>query len=223
MGIPYPLQSMWAGRKCATQKSKSELVGLVQGILSDGAIVEPEARFLREWIAAHFELRNQWPCNVLFRRIDDMLSDGVLDSDEQAELLRSLLEFIQLREAAEKNAAALDRASTSKAILSPVTVDSPFDDPAPGIEHLGRMFVVTGDFACAKRSAVVSRIESLGGSVNGTVSKKIHYLVVGSLGSELWKAQGYGTKIEKAVELRRGGAPIRIVAEETWFRALPAE
>ena len=149
--------------------------------------------------------------------------EGEIWSRQTLVRLRSLLEFIQLREAAEKNAAALDIAARSRAILSPVTVDSPFDDPAPGIEHLGRMFVVTGEFACAKRSAVVSRIESLGGSVNGAVSKKIHYLVVGSLGSELWKAQGYGTKIEKAVELRRGGAPIRIVAEETWFRALPAE
>ena len=80
---------------------------------------------------------------------------------------------------------------------------------------------MTGDFAAAKRGEVISRIESLGGSVNNTVSRKIHFLLVGSLGSELWSSGNYGTKIERAIELRRAGTPIRIVAEKTWFEALP--
>jgi len=216
MTIPYPMQSLWAARKCASQKSKAELHGLVQGILSDGAIVEPEAMFLKDWIAAHIDMRNQWPASVLFTRIEEMLADGMLDSDEQAELLRRLLDFVALREVA---AAPLEPELTEA--LPQITLDSPFDNPPPEIEHLGRIFVVTGDFACAKRPDVVGRIESLGGSVNNSVSRKVNFLLVGSLGCDMWKTEGYGTKIEKAVELRRAGAPVRIVGERHWFDRLP--
>jgi hypothetical protein len=55
---------MWNARKCATQKDKAELLGLVEGILADGAVVEAEAVYLKQWIEAHFELRNQWPGSV---------------------------------------------------------------------------------------------------------------------------------------------------------------
>jgi NAD-dependent DNA ligase len=91
------------------------------------------------------------------------------------------------------------------------------------IDYVGRIFVVTGDFACATRNQVISRIESLGGDVASGVSKKVSFLVIGSLGCELWKTEGYGTKIEKAVEFRSAGAPIRIVSEKHWFDTLPAD
>jgi hypothetical protein len=38
---------VWANRKCATQRDKAELLGLVEGILADDAVVEPEAAFLK--------------------------------------------------------------------------------------------------------------------------------------------------------------------------------
>jgi NAD-dependent DNA ligase len=217
MNIPYPLQSAWASRKCASQKTKAELLGLVQGILADGAIVEPEARFLQTWISEHADMREQWPCSVLMSRIDEMLSDGVLDPEEQGELLKRMLDFVALRHA---SAAIVINVPKGAEPLPAVTLSSPYDDPAPSIEYPGRIFVVTGDFACAKRSDIVSKIESQGGDVASSVSKKVHFLLIGSLGSELWKADGYGTKIEKAIELRNAGAPIRIVAEKHWFESL---
>jgi NAD-dependent DNA ligase len=210
---------MWNARKCATKKDKSELLGLVQGILADGGVVEPEARFLQKWIEDHHEVRNQWPGDVLFARIDAMLSDGILDPEEQRELLARLTDFIALRFEAESNKNAT---VTIDVTLPSVSVDSPFDAPPPALDYMGRVFVVTGDFACAKRAHVVSRIESLGGDVATSISKKVKFLVVGSLGCEFWKTQGYGTKIEKAVELRHEGVPIRIVTEQHWFEALPA-
>jgi NAD-dependent DNA ligase len=211
---------MWNARKCASQKDKAELLGLVEGILSDGAVVEAEAAFLKQWIEAHIELRNQWPGSVLFARLEAMLEDGVLDPDEQRELIQRMTDFISMRAAAAE--AADDAKLVFNLALPTVTLNSPFDAPPPKIEYVGRVFVVTGDFACAKRSHVVGRIESLGGDVASGISKKANFLVVGSLGCELWKTEGYGTKIEKAVELRNAGAPIRIVAEKHWFETLPA-
>lgn len=52
------------------------------------------------------------------------------------------------------------------------------------------------------------------------MSKKVHYLVVGSVGNEQWRHSTYGTKIMKAVELREAGASISIVGEDHWQKML---
>lgn len=199
----------------ATQKSKAELLGLIRGILADGLVVEEEAAFLRNWIADHHDIRSEWPGNVLFDRIDEMLADRVLDLEEQRELLARLCDFVELRERADSMSISLDQASTT-----PVSCASPFDDPLPDIQHLGRIFVVTGEFACLKRKDVVSEIAARGGSVNNSVSKNVHYVLVGSLGSEQWSNSGYGTKIERAIELRNSGTPIRLIPERHWFGSI---
>jgi NAD-dependent DNA ligase len=160
-------------------------------------------------------MRHEWPCSVLFSRLEVMLADGVFDADEQGELLRTLLDFVALRTAAQH-----PKASPCMS-LPHVSLDAPYDEPCPTIDYEARRFVVTGEFACAKRPDVVSRIEQLGGDVSNSVSKKTNFLIVGSLGNELWKAQGYGTKLEKAVALRNDGAHIRIVGEKHWFESLP--
>ena len=206
-------RALYANLKCAPQRSKAELLGLVRGILADGVIVETEAAFLRQWIADNEAMRDTWPANVLFARIGAMLADGVLDADEQRELLGTMLQFIECRDIARQHAAAPERlAQPSRA-----TVHSPYDDPLPAIVHAGRRFVVTGDFASARRAEVHARIEELGGTATSAVSGRTHYVVIGSLGSELWAGGNYGTKIEKAIELRNAGVAIRLVSEKHWL------
>lgn len=152
-------------------------------------------------------------------RIGEMLADGVLDQDEQRELLRILAEFLDTREQARiASETPLDLSRP----LDKVTVDSPYDDPEPDVEHMGRTFVVTGDFIVAKRNDVISTIERLGGTVATSVSKKVNFVVVGSRGSELWSGGNYGTKIERAVELRGAGVPVRIVSERKWHACVQA-
>lgn len=82
------------------------------------------------------------------------------------------------------------------------------------------MFVFTGTMAYGPRKACEALILERGGVIGGGVSKKIHYLVVGSIGNDQWRHATYGTKIMKAVELREAGAPIAIVGEDHWQRAL---
>lgn len=212
-------RALYAGLKCAPQRSKAELLGLVRGILADGVIVESEAAFLQQWISENEVMRHTWPANVLFARIGAMLADGVLDADEQRELLATMLQFIECRDVAKQHAAALERLSQP----SQATVTSPYDDPVPEIIHAGRRFVVTGEFACAKRPEVHARIEELGGTATSAVSGKTHYVLIGSLGSELWSGGNYGTKIEKAIELRSTGVGIRLVSEQAWFEAASAQ
>jgi hypothetical protein len=215
MNIPYPLKGVWAQLKCPTQRSKAELLGIIEGVLADGAIVEPEARFLMDWIRRHADIRNQWPGDVLFARIEAMLADGVLDLEEQRELLGRLMDYQILRDRAQQTEAIAPAVSSAK-----VSVRSPYDDPLPPIEHMGRVFVVTGEFACGKRGEIAGKIESLGGTVANAVSKKVHFVVIGSLGSDLWKTDGYGTKIEKAIELRMQHVPVALVPESHWYETV---
>lgn len=212
---PQLTRALYADLSCAPQKTRAELLGLVEGILADGAIVEAEASFLRRWITENEAIRSTWPANVLFTRIAEMLADGALDAGEQRELFETMQQFVQCRELAKMHRAPVEALATK----STATVSTPFDDPEPEIVHAGRAFVVTGDFACAPRKQVEQRITQLGGSVVGTVSKKVHFLIVGSLGSELYKGGSWGTKIERAVELRREGVGLRVVREEHWHRA----
>jgi DNA ligase (NAD+) len=60
----------------------------------------------------------------------------------------------------------------------------------------GKVFVFTGELDCCPRSKAKEMVEELGGQTADTVSKRVHYLVVGKdPGSKLQKAQKLGIKI----------------------------
>ena len=66
----------------------------------------------------------------------------------------------------------------------------------------GKTFVLTGTLPDMKRSEAKKLIESFGGKVSGTVSKKTDYVVAGEdSGSKLTKAQSLGVKIISKDEL----------------------
>lgn len=56
--------------------------------------------------------------------------------------------------------------------------------------------------------------------IGNSVSKKVHFLVVSSIGNDQWLHSSYGTKIKKAVELRNSGVPIAIISETHWQEVL---
>ena len=60
----------------------------------------------------------------------------------------------------------------------------------------GKVFVFTGELDCCPRSKAKEMVEELGGQTADTVSKRVHYLVVGKdPGSKLQKAQKLGIGI----------------------------
>ena len=60
----------------------------------------------------------------------------------------------------------------------------------------GKTFVLTGTLPTLKREEAAAKIESLGGKVSGSVSKKTDFVLVGAeAGSKLTKAQELGVKI----------------------------
>ena len=65
----------------------------------------------------------------------------------------------------------------------------------------GKVFVLTGTLSKMKRSEAKQRIESAGGKVSGSVSKKTDYVIAGEeAGSKLTKAQDLGVKILSETE-----------------------
>jgi DNA ligase (NAD+) len=73
----------------------------------------------------------------------------------------------------------------------------------------GKTFVLTGTLPTLSREQATAKIESLGGKVSGSVSKKTDFVLAGDeAGSKLEKAQKLGVKIIDEVDFNRmcGGA-----------------
>src|SRR5262245_18785880 len=71
-----------------------ELVGLARGLLADGKLVQSEIECLQKWLAVNIGISIQPLVRGLYKRVNDVLSDGVVDADESAELFETLNRFV---------------------------------------------------------------------------------------------------------------------------------
>jgi NAD-dependent DNA ligase len=185
-----------------------ELIGLCRGVLFDGAVSELEASALLSWMEANREIAQHWPANVLYRRIEQMMTDKHLDSAEQRELIQTLMEIT--------GAPVPDAAAKSGSTALPLCA------PLPVVSFPRKLFCFTGKFVSGTRRQVQDAVTALGASAKDSPSSKTHYLVIGSIGSVDWIHSTHGRKIEKAVQLRNEGRPIHIIAEEYWAECVAA-
>ena len=192
------------------RRSADALVGLAAGIVSDGVVKESEARFLHNWLEANLAHLDDPVVNLLYRRLNDMLADGVFDSDEASELLGMLHSFAGLTVG--------KPTPTEQTFTAPN--DLPLNNPCPELEWNGNLYLFTGVMAYGPRKECQQLVIERGGQIASSISKKVHYLVIGSVGNEQWRHSSYGLKIMKAVELRESGVPISIVGEDHWQRTL---
>ncbi|PKM30212.1 MAG: NAD-dependent DNA ligase [Gammaproteobacteria bacterium HGW-Gammaproteobacteria-11] len=184
------------------RRSADALVGIAAGITADNNVSQQEAEFLKHWIETNLNHYADPVVNILYRRLADMLSDNVLDPAESAELLSMLRQFSGLEIAA---ATHVQRPSSL-----------PLDQPPPLLDWQDRAFMFTGVMAYGPRKNCESLVTERGGRISPSVSKKLNFLIVGSIGNDQWLHSNYGTKIKKAVELRESGAPIAIISEDYW-------
>ncbi|MNQ58397.1 DNA polymerase III subunit epsilon [compost metagenome] len=188
------------------RRSADALLGITAGLAADGAINQQEAEFLKNWIETHLVHLSDPVVNLLYKRLASMLSDGVLDADESAELLEMLHQFAGLP------------IGSAQTFTAPSSL--PLNNPPPILSWVDRVFLFTGVMAYGPRKDCESLILERGGLIGGSVSKKVHYLIVGSIGNDQWLHSSYGTKIKRAVELRESGTPIAIISEEHWQKML---
>lgn len=184
--------------------SCAALVGLVQGLMADQHLNDDEIRFLGQWLSTAESVSLTWPGTVIYAQIQAVLADGVVTAEERAHLADTLLQLIggRLDEVAEAG------------FVSELPIDR-----VEGIEVPDRSFCFTGDFVFGPRSICEKAVQARGGQISN-VTRKLHYLVVGGLGSNEWNHGSFGTKIEKAVQYKQSGVPLLIIHEDTWAASL---
>ncbi|MCF3935054.1 BRCT domain-containing protein [Acuticoccus sp. M5D2P5] len=184
-----------------------ELIGLARGIAADGAINQAEAEVLATWLAANASASESPIIWILYTRVGEMLSDGVLDDDEKSELLATLTKLTG------------DPSELGEELKATTL---PLCDPAPAVRFTDEKFCFTGTFAygCRKTCENVAKLH--GGDAGGLL-KSTTYLVIGTYVSDAWVYSTYGRKIEKACQMRAKGLPIAIISEDHWVRAVEAE
>lgn len=182
-----------------------ELIGICRGIIADGIIDESEAIFLGQWIENHREVAEKWPANLVYARVTEMLRDGVLSSDEQAELLETLRNLT-------------GEGSPLQPEHQPTSL--PLSEPIPEIEFQNKSFCFTGKFVFGSTVDCADTIQEVGGVVDENPTQETDYLVIGEFCSPDWVHTTFGRSIERAVELQEQGHGIHIVSERQWVDAL---
>lgn len=178
------------------------LIGLSKGLIADNAINQKEAEFLYTWLIQSQQVSDSPIIDNLLNKVHLMLEDGVLDSDESAELL-SILRMVSGDES--------EIGELAK------TTSLPLDLPAPRISFEGQSFLFTGTCAFGTRKDCQDIIASLGGVNAKGVTKSLNYLVLGTYVTDSWMHENFGRKIEKAMEYREKGLPLLIISEEHWL------
>ena len=192
------------GRERISARQIDELVGIARGLCADGALNEKEVEFLRGWLAANVGISGQPLIATLYRRVDEILRDGIADADECAELMETLTSL---------SAAKIETGEALKATRLPLC------EPAPVLTFPGRSYCFTGTFSFGGRRQCEAEVGSRGGAA-GSLTRKTDILVIGIYATESWKHSAFGNKILKACDMRDSGVPIAIVSEEHWVRHL---
>jgi hypothetical protein len=180
------------------------LIGLSKGMLADGIIVQSEAELLETWLVQSEQVSDHPLILTLRQRVSAMLADGVLDSEEQAEL------FATLRGIA-GDSTELGEVAKSASL--------PICEPAPQVAFEGRSFLFTGTCVFGVRRECEEQVKLRGGFIAPGVNKSLNYLVLGTYVTDSWIHETFGRKIEKAMEYRSKGLPLSIVTEEHWANA----
>lgn len=187
------------------RRSCGALLGIVQGLLSDNQLSDQEINFLRDWLKNNDAVSHTWPGDVILAKIEDALADGAIIETERQHLAGVLQQLV---------GGTLDELAESTHVTQLAL------DQVAAIDFSDKRFCLTGEFVFGPRTTCESAIERRGGLVQAGITKKLHYVVVGGLGSPEWKHGSFGSKIEKAIEYKRDGLPLLIVHEDVWAASL---
>lgn len=178
-----------------------QLLGICEFALQDNMVDQSEAEAIFTWLKSHRACLDTWPASILYDRLQSILSDGHLDEEEHKDLLGLIMQIARPR----------NNDGTIAASTLPLTI------PEPEIVVENRSFCFTGVFQYGSRADCINAVETRQGKAANSVTKKLDYLVIGSIGSEVWRHSSFGSKILKAVDYRAVGSNIAIVSEPYWL------
>lgn len=191
----------------STESDLHLLNGLCKGLISDKSLSEEEIKYLDWWITQNGALKNNYPGKNLYVLVKDILSDGKITPKESETLHKALVDFTGC--------------DLESGVVDGLATKLPLDNDAMVVLD-GSTFCLTGVFLAGKRAHIEDMVTKNGGLISGNVTKKINYLVIGTLSSRDWKFSSHGRKIEKAISYRDDeGVELEIISEEMLFSALP--
>lgn len=187
-------------------RAVEHLMGLVSGIIADAELNDKEIIMLRTWLTEHPEATTGFPGGVIARKVQEIMSDGIITADERAHLLNTL-------HAITGNDFGLTGST------APEVAGLPIED-AVTITLPGSMICLTGEFLYGTRAACERLVLAAGAMCTDNVSRKVDILAVGTNVSPDWAHTSFGRKIQRAVELQDQGHPIEIISEKKLLDSL---
>lgn len=168
------------------------LMGFLSGINCDQAINIDELSSLQEWLDKNQHLRGNYPYDAIIRILENVLSDGIITSEEESSLK---IQFSQFTDPVQSK-------SDTKVII------------------YGKNVCLSGNFVNGTKEDIEQIITARDGIVVSSVSSKTNILVIGGEGSKDWSFSNYGTKAKRAMELRSKGSDILIIGEIDFLNSI---
>jgi NAD-dependent DNA ligase len=188
-------------------RALEHLMGILDGIVSDGRIEDSEVKFLSTWLSANPEAIQRWPGTLIERKVREILADGIITAAEKDHIMKVL-----------QNLGAtmfMETGSASNEVIS-----LPINDIVT-VTMRDAGVCLTGDFIFGTRAACERLALRAGAMPMDNVSKNVDYLVIGTMTAPGWSHGSYGRKIQRAVELQEQGHAIEIISERRWLEAVP--
>lgn len=180
------------------------LHGLINGIMADSNLLDTEIKALNNWL--NTSDTQEWPASIISNRVKNVLADGIITEAER-ENLSELLKQCGANLFTETGAA------------SSTTIQLGVSEPE-AIDPTDRTFCFTGNFISGTREACHEIVVSRGGRAAKSITKKLHYLVLGHFPSRDWITSSYGRKIQQAIQIKEAGHGLMLLTEHAWAKAL---
>lgn len=184
------------------------LLGLVRGILADNILNPKEILALNSWLGNHHELLHEWPANVIARRVEAVLADGVITQEETEDLKETLSRVLGWGFDGREQIHPWVR------LLSPGTL--------PEVIVPGRSFLLSGKFLYGPRGRCDALTLECGGLTDKKINGALDYVVVGALTETTPPERQSSAMIAEAIALQSSGQDIKVVPEQAWYAALEA-
>lgn len=190
----------------APKHAVNQLLGIINGMLADDQLKDEEIVRLQGWLDDQPELENHSIVAPILRNVEEILEDNVITEEERDNLKTVLTEV-----------SGFNFTETGCAECLSFSF---IEDTEEFIPLEANTFCLTGKFLAGGRNKLKQKISSLGGNTSDNVTRKVHYLVIGTLASRDWRCTSAGSKIEKALTLKANGHSIKIISEETWSKSI---
>ena len=187
------------------------LQGLCHGILADGEITDKEIFDLDNWLDDNEHLNTYYPYDEIRSLVLSIVSDGKVTEDERLVLKAYFSQFVSL---ANSDIQQKIKEDTKEVNISGLCTSEPV------VKFDGKTFCITGVLKNETKESLKQKITNLGGITTDSVTKRTDYLIVADNGNPAWAFSCYGRKVEKAVNMRKGGHVITLIHEFDLYDAI---